>query len=275
MEARRHYEPLPQRLGPDGFRLLDLEPGQPGEPISCRLRTVLLSDHSDKTGPVAYEAVSYAWGPEQPQFPIRLNGSPIYVRENLWRFLRQRKHPTGSATLWIDALCIDQSDPDERAHQVQLMDEIYKGARRVLLWLGTADFESLAATAAIKEIVERPLTAIKITDSDCRALHTWSQRPYWSRTWVVQEFLLAQDVALLCGKMMLDWAVVSKFLHSVDKYEGALGLTSPEWVAFKASAAYALLMQRAAGRLHSAELLTLLIRNQHTLCQDPRDKVYV
>ncbi|KAK5172286.1 uncharacterized protein LTR77_003924 [Saxophila tyrrhenica] len=169
MDVQGHYEPLPRRLGPDGFRLLDLQPGQPGDPVSCRLRTVLLPDHRDKTRPVASEAVSYAWGPEQPQFPIRLNAQPLYVRENLWRFLRQRRHPTQGITLWIDALCIDQSDPDERARQVQLMDEIYKGADRVLVWLGVADADSLTAINVMKIVAERTLTVARVTHSDRQA----------------------------------------------------------------------------------------------------------
>jgi hypothetical protein len=38
--------------------------------------------------------------------------------------------------LWIDALCIDQSNAMKRNHQVQQMGLIYSQAERVMVWLG-------------------------------------------------------------------------------------------------------------------------------------------
>lgn len=44
--------------------------------------------------------------------------------------------PVPPLTLWIDQLCINQSDSDEKAVQVGLMSQIYSRAERVLVWLG-------------------------------------------------------------------------------------------------------------------------------------------
>lgn len=53
----------------------------------------------------------------------------------------------GSLPIWIDALCINQQDVLERGHQVDMMGVIYRGAQRVIAWLGTPDLEELESAA--------------------------------------------------------------------------------------------------------------------------------
>ncbi len=54
--------------------------------------------------------------------------------------------------LWVDAICINQSDPDERGHQVRLMDRIYSEADCVSIWLGKADPLTEHALSAVTQI---------------------------------------------------------------------------------------------------------------------------
>ena len=110
------YEPL---TTPDAFRLLVLEPGAADDPLRCRIFHATHSSHLD------YEALSYAWGsPEGEVGPAPecvLNGNVTPIRRNLYdamRHLRQRHY---ERVLWIDALCIDQSNVGERNHQVGRM----------------------------------------------------------------------------------------------------------------------------------------------------------
>lgn len=37
---------------------------------------------------------------------------------------------------WIDALCINQQDIEERIQQIQIMGKIHSSADQVLIWLG-------------------------------------------------------------------------------------------------------------------------------------------
>ena len=51
---------------------------------------------------------------------------------------------------WIDSICIDQSNLQERAHQVQLMQLIYRQAEQVIVWLGKPSNDSDLAIDFIK-----------------------------------------------------------------------------------------------------------------------------
>ena len=274
MAVRSHYQPLRQDRTKDTFRLFDLQPGKPGEPITGQLRIAEVPDngHANATDP--YEAVSYTWGPKHPRFPILLGAWPFLVRKNLWDFLRRIRHPTETLTLWIDAICINQSDLEERAYQVSLMSSVFTGAQHVLVWLGKAESYSHAAMHIIKEIAEQRRGG-RITENEMWSLFRWSMKDYWSRTWVVQEFLLAFDLVILCGKWKLPWNTLRAFMLRVN---GNL-LRTPGWSKaappmFNMSPAYALLEQRANESSVTAPLLTLLERNSQSLSRDPRDKIY-
>ncbi|KAF2660972.1 HET-domain-containing protein, partial [Lophiostoma macrostomum CBS 122681] len=120
------YEPLPK----GSIRLLSLHPRcEPDDPIQCSLKIHQFDDSSL----LSYVALSYVWGPTLPAFEIVVGGRNISVRKNLYDFLLQK---TGNELLWIDALCIDQQNDQERNHQVERMGEIYKRADRVIAWLG-------------------------------------------------------------------------------------------------------------------------------------------
>lgn len=103
------------------IRLIRLEPRTIAEPdlIACSFHTANL-DNLD----CIYEALSYEWGYESDtQYSIILDRREFPVRENLWRalwHLRDDGKPGRLRELWVDALCIDQSNDAERNHQVCL-----------------------------------------------------------------------------------------------------------------------------------------------------------
>lgn len=125
------YSPL---ADPKNIRLLKLLPSvDRSEPIKCIIEEADLSK-----GP-EYEALSYVWGNPSPQRTVILNGRSFPVGENLEAALRQLR-PCGTQqthrTIWIDAICINQRDVQERTQQVSQMDTVYRGAARVVIWLG-------------------------------------------------------------------------------------------------------------------------------------------
>jgi hypothetical protein len=107
--------------------------------IRGRLRTIYLGPPLDEHYRLLkYKALSYTWGsPEQDRHHIVVDGKLLEVRENLYDFFGiYRKKWKKCRTLWIDAICIDQSNTHERNHQVGMMSHIYKRAQEVVIWLG-------------------------------------------------------------------------------------------------------------------------------------------
>jgi hypothetical protein len=112
------------------IRLISLLPGRYFDKIYCELNTVFLDNL-----PV-YKALSYVWGDRTTLRRIVLNGVSFYITCNLEAALRRLRHPSKIRRFWIDMLCIDQSNMEERTHQVNLMRYIYSEAQETFLWLG-------------------------------------------------------------------------------------------------------------------------------------------
>jgi hypothetical protein len=75
----------------------------------------------------SYNALSYAWGhPLNPKVQISLSGCAFMVRQNLWEALHQIRSESEELMIWIDAICINQSDLAERSEQVCKMKSIFE-----------------------------------------------------------------------------------------------------------------------------------------------------
>lgn len=125
-------DPLYSELQHKEIRVLKIAPGEWHDEIECELLPVPLHNT------FVFDALSYAWGSSKLVRSIILNGRAHSVTASAHqalRRLRQTYDPT-TVTVWIDALCINQSDDKERANQVQLMREIYTKARQVIIYLG-------------------------------------------------------------------------------------------------------------------------------------------
>ncbi|KAI8261339.1 Heterokaryon incompatibility protein 6, OR allele [Colletotrichum sp. SAR11_239] len=213
-DASYRYQPLPpvveQNRPPPFTRLLLLKPGSAEDPFEAHLELV----HIEQAPP--YEALSYTWGKptEQPRDYIWLDGHPLPIKPNLEDALRSLRFPNQARRLWVDALCIDQSNLDERARQVQYMRLVYKHAARVVVWLGlktSGTHEALQAAERIARLREYTdparsgadsappdsdtLQALvssmmeDIPESAMTNLDEVFQRPYFTRCWCVQEIV--------------------------------------------------------------------------------------
>lgn len=137
-----HSPLLPGR----SIRLAVLQPGKEDEPIACRLTTVLLDDNPQ------YESLSYVWGDTFQHAQIRVDGTPFRVTYNLYGALNRIRSESSERTLWVDAICIDQGNLEERSAQVQMMRDIYRQASRVLIWLGPRDVRDETAMRLINRL---------------------------------------------------------------------------------------------------------------------------
>ena len=114
------------------FRLIDLLPESHHAISTDAIRCRIFEACTDEQIP--YTALSYVWGPKVDPKTIFCSASAyLHVRKNLYDALLRIRHPTETKTLWIDAICINQSDITERNHQVAQMRQIYQRASQLLI----------------------------------------------------------------------------------------------------------------------------------------------
>ncbi|KAL8716532.1 MAG: hypothetical protein Q9225_006144 [Loekoesia sp. 1 TL-2023] len=256
------YKPLPE----GHIRLLKIKenpyPSNLEEEIAVELTTVSLTDHPP------YIALSYTWGDPVPYedpttaiftnvprcFPIICGGRLVLSTRNLrsaLRRLRQLDYIQTSAKAgytqweqmaekatkfnknihlyWIDAICINQEDLQERSRQVMLMDKIYRQAEATIVWLGERNEYTLLAIRVLCKIAGIPLVydTLAFDDKpqakvpDFEGVHTLSDletvslvhlftRNWISRTWILQEAILSQSVATLWGGFLFSLNVLTE-----------------------------------------------------------------
>jgi hypothetical protein len=115
-------------------RLCVMLPGERDDPLRREIIHVNLNDHPE------YEAVSYTWATEKGDASFCrsiqcASGGYIAMTANCDAVVRQLRSHGPRRRLWIDAICIDQPNIDERSHQVGLRDQIYSQARGVRICL--------------------------------------------------------------------------------------------------------------------------------------------
>jgi len=231
--ADKIYSSLKISLEPSSreIRLLTISPSRdPEAKISCSLQKANLDRNP------SYVAFSYVWGSPEYQRDIKLNGTNFSVTKNLHDALMRNRDATRTMLFWVDALCIDQSNLEERAAQVSIMGDIYRQAKGVCAWLGNAtneedmplldlDVEGLLDVAAKLETwSDESFSELRrlLSPEVAKALTSVAQSSYWSRAWIVQEAVLAKRLLLLWGRAALG----SEIFHLRDLLSAAI-LHSP------------------------------------------------
>ncbi|CAI6339903.1 unnamed protein product [Periconia digitata] len=238
-----------KRIKPTEMRLLYISPAQ-SRNMDLFVSIGTIADKrvgSQNSDCQAYEALSYHWGPGPADKPVYLSGGTkepkigiadlillrslvpdygkgqrFYVRPSLDQALRHLRHQTEMVILWVDAVCINQSDEKgEKPEQIAKMKDIYNKAERVCIWLGdgkgngvnekvedrTKDFH--AAMDFSREIIQ--LKRLEALSQDSSATKYWSDlldlmRCSWfSRRWVIQELALARKATIHCGEKTIPW----------------------------------------------------------------------
>jgi hypothetical protein len=215
-----------------------------------------------------FRALSYTWGSATPTFSIFINDNcnsdatvgRYQVRANLFAFLEKytnREVRESIRYLWIDQICINQSDVNERNHQVRLMSNIYRSARVVTVWLG----ETTVPTYV-------PSDCLWTLDMIAKTLYD----PYFSRLWIVQEVLLAREADIVTCEtdlLMFDgWGLDWRALDEGVKVYG----TELQRHHGISQSTLSLFRERRRGYdLNFGSCLAKFCSNE---CADVRDKVY-
>lgn len=133
------YKPI--ELSRDAIHLVLVCMDNPGQDVRCEIVQTFLSEEDD---PMPYEALSYTWGgdPGAENAPtIFINDREVSVTHNLLNALKSLRPPDEDRMIWVDALCINQNDREEKGHRVGQMRQVYEHASSVLIWLGSGDDE--------------------------------------------------------------------------------------------------------------------------------------
>ncbi|KAK1764198.1 heterokaryon incompatibility protein-domain-containing protein [Phialemonium atrogriseum] len=229
--------------GSRNIRILELSSGSGSDPIQANL----IETSVDSAPP--FEALSYVWGDATIREEIICDAAQLHITVNLYHALQSLRPPKAKRLIWVDAICINQGDVDERTQQVRLMRDVYSRADRVVVWLGPENDEDVPAAVALVNCIYaacekeaqsagRDLASLavdyqpfaEITEDDldpglAGSLRPWNalrrlySRPWFTRVWCVQEIVLARSSTVLVGPHSLSWlsvGVVASWLNTRD-----------------------------------------------------------
>jgi hypothetical protein len=283
-------------------RLIKILPGEAISSMKCHIFEINLHDI-----PVAgYSALSYCWGSASKTEPITLNHYPFFVTENLYAALQVLRESHSTNLFWIDAICINQSDLEERSAQVQNMKRIYEQASMVVIWLGAGSAETRVAMCFIEKIWDfwNSLAAahgndktvlLDISVKEASTLFdSWEgvidftpldglalllRRPWFERVWIVQEATTPDnDSVVLCGNAVVCWDALITATEVITHL-----MWRPELQGFFANSQP--IDNQSLRRLFNLEkqrqyktpvfnLLQVLAKYRHFKAGDLRDKIY-
>lgn len=188
--------------------------------------------HKSLDASPVYDAISYTWSDIHQTKDIRMNGRRFSVPENVFSILQHRSSYWATRYIWIDFLCINQKEDDEKTKQVQLMREIYSTATRVIVWLGDGRHSDLVPVFLdeliwIRLVNKQSIRSERIfrkylnkrTEPKWLAFLDLLNQPWFERVWVIQELAFARKVDAVYGNRFIDWDVLIHIMHTFE-FEG-------------------------------------------------------
>jgi hypothetical protein len=174
-------------LSPDSIRLLRLLPHEDkNAPIQCQLFDYSLQESGKRMH--LYDALSYVWGDSDNPRSIYIGEHDLPVTRNLHAALSHLQNFSLERIIWVDAICIDQKNTEEKEQQIQIMAKIYSQANRVLVWLGEAADNSDQALEEIRAAGGK--ATISLNNETIRsAVLALLQRNWFRRIWVREQTL--------------------------------------------------------------------------------------
>ncbi|KAK5653044.1 hypothetical protein OQA88_9330 [Cercophora sp. LCS_1] len=289
-----------KRLTGRNIRLLKLEDLEPGADADSLLYCSL--EHHPLDGCTEFHALSYVWGQGPQTSRIVVDGRPCLVTDNLLEALLYIRLKWDAVTIWVDAICINQNDTEEKTEQVRMMRDIYSEASQVMIWLGEPyedddlgmQFaeELWAARKSWDEVATTWLDRLaldvinvpnhffqKKRDDDWSALASLYSRPWFTRVWVIQELLMAKEAIFLYGlrnisaDVLLYPAYAAKANVEVAEYLGLTEMAPNSPMRISSNVASLYFVAKGKGS-RNFELLTLLDNARYSASTDPRDRVF-
>ena len=282
-KQKLEYSPITQGRG---IRLVRLLPGSKLDGIQCEI------EHANLDDLPSYVALSYCWGLGTNKTWLSCNKQRCDITRDLLKALHRFRQKDKIVTLWIDQICINQANIQERNNQVSLMRDIYKQAEGVFIWLGDGDADTALAIRCIQRVnevigdseqcVHDKGTELwqkglpKSNSKEWKALASLLARPWFGRMWILQEMAVASSATIVYGQNTIPW---TDFFDSIVRMARAYCL--PENSAIEG--ADDVINKRldniitikqeylAKGHLNFWKALRL---SSYSEAKDPRDKVF-
>ncbi|UPK92568.1 hypothetical protein LCI18_003503 [Fusarium solani-melongenae] len=268
--------------GDQPIRLATILPGSGSQPISLQLHHTTMK----REPPPTYEALSYVWGSPDGGVAVSVAYSDnprqltLMVGRNLFVALQHLRRADEPRTMWIDAICINQEDIDERSSQVRNMGNVYTLASRVVVWLGETNKDSDFIISLLQDVGVRmqqePNNWIQYLESEAyqswamRALHFLLLRPWFKRVWIRQEIGLANsDSVVMCGYMVTPWEHFREVLRQLRTQPYVEHLGEMAVVLEETRRAILPMSTKISPRLFSR-----LYQARSSQCLDPKDRIY-
>ncbi|KAH6512285.1 hypothetical protein HBI81_231520 [Parastagonospora nodorum] len=261
------------------------------DPIKCTFSLISLSN------PPPFEALSYTWGSPEAERTIEVEGHEVSVTDNLYSALQHLRQGR-ERIMWIDALCINQDDLNERTNQVAQMQYIYSLASTVTIFLGEAWEGSDVAMGFLQQMHADPKLHfdpfldphIEIQgmglQSDILRDHLISffSLPWFTRVWTIQEYVLAQQITIQCGALSINGDIFLAIFNCFEIHvSGCCQQASTFWN-HRSSGPFSLsdhieaVLLMNAIKTHRAQMpvdiIFLASKFWSRRCFDPRDKFY-
>jgi hypothetical protein len=279
------YKPLRR---PESIRILSLHPATDfAAPLLCELnhddRKGILNDFSRER---YYNTVSYTWGDAVFSHEILCeDGTSSMVTAHVDSMLRHLRKPHRSVLLWIDAICLNQADNEEKAVQVQLMDEIYRYARKMHIWLGDGDDADAVAVFQFIQcgliqktppedpderytrrprFAENPMLLSMLSRAPFSSVEKLLRLPWFQRRWVIQEAALSSATTVHWGSRKTSWNLLLAGLRMLEFRA----------VAQVDSSTLEILRTTCALGVPHRNILDLLWEHHAAECFDPRDRLF-
>ncbi|KAF7943820.1 uncharacterized protein EAE97_005890 [Botrytis byssoidea] len=271
------YASLPP-LDSSTIRLLSLVPSRnETAALQGQLHNYSLQDSDKETH--LYEALSYVWGGiDDPPHSIYINGNSLSITANLHAALLRLRNHTLERVMWVDALCINQQDDQEKGLQIQLMPRIYGQAAQVIVYLGEAADDSDMALESIRVAAddenEKPGNSLASKRSQ-ESILSLLKRPWFQRIWVLQEVGLARSILIICGSVEMNGYTfcsgISKLESLLKIYADLQSLIRPTIHLIRGSIFRPKYKSSSLGELSLAELIDMYHNHKATV---RHDKVY-
>ena len=178
-----------------------------------------------------YRALSYTWDGQTRYRSIPCNGASIAVTSNVQTVLPYLYERYGNHYVWVDVVCIDQDNIEEKNAQIPLMRTIYSKAAAVVIWLGVGDSPINEAIKEIPSILPRldkfdgrlvmnddkllshglPISSSSVW---C-GVHILLSQFWFTRVWVFQEAVLSKKAYLMCGNHIIDADMLMSFVQGL------------------------------------------------------------
>ena len=283
-------------------RLVTIQPAATESPLSCSLSHASLDDNLH----TRYECLSYCWGGLRDTKQVRLfcdatTGTPsaecmMAVTSNLYAALERLRNDSHSRTMWIDALCINQDDLQERTEQVSMMREIFAHASGVSVWLGCSSDSITRCIQDAQKIAQRyrDLLHDDTASADTTKMHAplldqgfyhvdaeIMSYEWFRRVWVLQEVFNATNISVMCGDTILSWAMILRINECLNRSMLVAHPLAKRVMPNLFAHLFTLdkSKQKDKDLIHSTrsqelDILDVLVRGLDLDATDPRDKVF-